>query len=170
MGRISVCTQGMAVEDTDMRAELKKYLGKYYRAKVKKQQLENRLRNFRIEMIGARGVQLSPVPGGKGGIPASATENAVIRAMEIEERIAIQQAEVQRAMLDVMDVIGFLPLDSTERTVLEYRHVDCMSWKKIYKEMCMTSTPCFRYYNIGIDLLLEKEEVMQLIKESNKKQ
>ena len=87
-----------------------------------------------------------------------------MRAMEIEERIVKQQAQVQAAMLAVMEFMDFLPIDSVKRSILEYRYIDCMSWKRIYKEMCMTKTPCFRYYNQGIDELINKSEVVQILK------
>ena len=41
---------------------LKQYLGQYYYAKMKKKQLEARLRTFRENMLGTKGMQYSPVP------------------------------------------------------------------------------------------------------------
>ena len=144
-----------------MRMALKRYLGQYYRAKIRRNQLEKRLRAFREEM-GVKGVQCLGMPGSTNKV-SSITEEQVIRAMEIEERITKQQSEVQRAMLAVIDIMDFLPLDSTERLVLEYRHIDCLSWKKIIKEMCMTKTPCIKYYNIALDILLMNSEVVNLL-------
>ena len=154
----------MQTDNRELKVTLNKYLGQYYRAKIKRKQLENRLKNFREEMSGTQGVKYSPVPGGQSGSQISSTENAVMRAMEIEERIVKQQAQVQAAMLAVMEFMDFLPIDSVKRSILEYRYIDCMSWKRIYKEMCMTKTPCFRYYNQGIDELINKSEVVQILK------
>lgn len=144
-----------------MRLALKRYLGQYYRAKRKKNQLEKRLQAFREEM-GVKGMQYSGMPGStnKSG---SATEDQVIRAMEIEERITKQQAEVQRSMLAVIDIMDYLPLDSTERLVIEYRHIDCLRWKEIVKEIGMTNTPCNKYYGMALDLLLMNDEVLNLL-------
>lgn len=156
----------MSVEKSkELKATLKKYLGQYYRAKIKQKQLEIRLKNFREEMAGPQGLKYSPIPGGQSGSQVSSTENAVMRVMEFEERIAKQQAQVQKSMLAVVEFMDFLPIDSVERSVLEYRHIDCMSWKQICKEMCMTKTPCFRYYNKGIDELINKNEAVQILKQ-----
>ena len=154
----------MQTDNRELKVTLKKYLGQYYRAKIKRKQLENRLKNFREEMSRTQGVKYSPVPGGQSGSQLSSTENAVMRAMEIEERIVKQQAQVQAAMLAVMEFMDFLPIDSVERSILEYRYIDCMGWKRIYKEICMTKTPCFKYYNQGIDKLINKSEVVQTLK------
>lgn len=154
----------MSAENNDLKVALKRYLGQYYRAKIKRKQLELRLKNFREEMTCTQGVRYSTTSGVQTGSVSSETEDAVIRAMEIEDRIVKQQAEVQRAMLAVMEFMDFLPIDSVERSILEYRHMDCMSWKRICKEMCMTKTPCFKYYNQGIDKLICKNEVIQILK------
>ena len=143
----------MQTDNKELKVTLKKYLGQYYRAKIKRKQLEIRLKNFREEMAGTQGVKYSPVPGGQSGSQISSTENAVMRAMEIEERIVKQQAQVQAAMLAVMEFMDFLPIDSVKRSILEYRYIDCM-----------TKTPCFRYYNQGIDELINKSEVVQILK------
>lgn len=151
------------MQKKDLRVELKKYLGQYYRAKQRRSQLERRLQIFRAEMSGGvKGMRYSGMPG-SGNTASSATEEQVIRAMEIEERISKQQAEVQRTMLAVIDIMDYLPIDSTERLVLEYRHIDCMSWKKIFKEMAMTKTPCSKYYSMALDMLLMNDEVLNLL-------
>lgn len=161
----------MQTDNKELKVTLKKYLGQYYRAKIKRKQLEIRLKNFREEMAGTQGVKYSPVPGGQGGSQISSTENAVMRAMEIEERIVKQQAQVQKAMLAVMGFMDFLPIDSVERSVLEYRHIDCLPWKFIIARMSYSKASCHNYYNAGIDMLLgyvKVQETLQKYIESNK--
>ena len=151
------------MEEADkMKLALKRYLGQYYRAKRKKNQLEKRLRVFREEM-GVKGMQYSGMPG-SGSKTSSDTEEQVIRAMEIEERITKQQTEIQRAMLAVIDIMDYLPLDSTERLVLEYRHIDCLDWKEIPARASYSKASCHKYYNMGIDKLLEFTEVEVCVK------
>ena len=89
----------------------------------------------------------------------------VIRAMEIEDRIESQKAEMAKTMLNVMKIMDFLPTDSTERSILEYRHIDCLSWKQVCKEANMTRTPCNKYYNAGIDKLLTYKKVQSILQE-----
>ena len=142
----------MANEVEEQKLLLKQYLGQYYYAKMKKKQLEARLRTFRENMLGTKGMQYGP-----------ATQ--VIRAMEIEDRIESQKAEMAKTMLNVMKIMDFLPTDSTERSILEYRHIDCLSWKQVCKEANMTRTPCNKYYNAGIDKLLTYKKVQSILQE-----
>lgn len=161
----------MQTDNKELKVTLKKYLGQYYRAKIKRKQLEIRLKNFREEMASTQGVKYSPVPGGQSGSQISSTENAVMRAMEIEGKIVKQQAQVQKAMLAVMGFMDFLPIDSVERSVLEYRHIDCLPWKFIIARMSYSKASCHNYYNAGIDMLLgyvKVQETLQKYIESNK--
>ena len=147
---------------------LKQYLGQYYSAKMKKKQLETRLRNFRANMGGVRGMDYSPTPRSQTNKAGDGPASEVIRAMEIEERIKQQQAQMNVAMLNVMKLMDYLPVDSTERLILEYRHIDCLSWKQITKEVNMTRTPCNNYYNAGIDKLLTFKKVQKMIADFSK--
>lgn len=150
------------MEKTDkMSSALKKYLGQYYRAKQKRNQLEKRLQTFREEM-GSKGIQYAGMPSA-GNRVGSDTEEQVMRAMEIEERITKQQVEVQRAMLDVLDVMDLLPLDSVERMILEYRYIDCLSWKQICNKVFLSRTSANDYYKKGIKELLVLKKVQVAI-------
>nr|WP_298053698.1 hypothetical protein [uncultured Lachnoanaerobaculum sp.] len=161
----------MQTDSKELIVAMKKYLGQYYKAKLKRKQLEVRLKNFREEMVEAKGINYSPVPGGQSGCTTSKTEDYVVRALEIEDRIMKQQVEVQRAMFAVMEVMDFLPIDSVERSVLEYRHIDCLPWKFIIARMSYSKASCHNYYNAGIDMLLGCDEVQATLQkyiESNK--
>lgn len=149
----------------DERVLLKKYLGQYYSARNKKRQLESRLQAFRQDMVGTRGMQYSPVPHSQTNSVGDGPASMVIRVVEIEEQIKSQKEEMANAMLNVMKMMDFLPADSTERTVLEYRHIDCLSWKQITREMHMTRTPCNKYYNAGLDKLLTFKKVHKILQE-----
>lgn len=157
----------MQEEQRELRFALKKYLGQFYRAKMKQEQLKMRLQNFRLEMTGTKAIQYSAVPHASGGSTTSETEIQVIRVMEIEERIVKQQEEVKRAMLAVLEVMDFLPLDSTERMILEYRHIDCLSWKNVLMRVGLTKTPCNKYYNKALDMLLGNNEIIKLLNFDN---
>lgn len=149
----------------DERVLLKKYLGQYYSARNKKRQLESRLQAFRQDMVGTRRMQYSPVPHSQTNSVGDGPASMVIRVVEIEEQIKSQKEEMANAMLNVMKMMDFLPADSTERTVLEYRHIDCLSWKQITREMHMTRTPCNKYYNAGLDKLLTFKKVHKILQE-----
>lgn len=155
----------MANEVEEQKLLLKQYLGQYYYAKMKKKQLEARLRTFRENMLGTKGMQYSPVPRSQTNSVGDGPATQVIRAMEIEDRIESQKAEMAETMLNVMKIMDFLPTVSTERSMLEYRHIDCLSWKQVCKEANMTRTSCNKYYNAGIDKLLTYKKVQSILQE-----
>lgn len=144
---------------------IKSYLGQYYSARNKKRQLELRLRTFRQEMIGTKGMQYSPVPHSQTNSVGDGPASMVIRAMEIEEQIKSQKEEMANAMLNVMKMMDFLPTDSTERIILEYRHIDCLSWKQIAREMNYSIRTCRNKYDSGMEKLLEYKKVQKILEE-----
>ena len=56
-----------------------------------------------------------------------------------------------------------LPEDATERTILELRHLDCKPWREINRTVYLTASPCFEYYNRGLDTLLSMEQVRKTL-------
>lgn len=124
---------------------LKEYLGQYYRAKMKKKQLEIRLRDFREN-----------------------TENNGIHTIEIEKKIEFQKKEIQETILNVMKIMDFLPVDSMERIIMEYRHIDCIGWKQICREVNYSRAACNNYYKAGIKKLLTFKEVQKIITDFSK--
>ncbi len=158
-------SNSMAIEMGEQRRLLKQYLGQYYNAKVKKKQLETRLHNFREDMTGIKGMQYSPVPRSKTNKVGDGAATLVIHAMEIEERIEKQKEEMAVAMLNVMKIMDFLPVDSTERAILEYRHIDCLSWKQVCKEANLSRSSANDYYDKGIEKLLTFKKVHKILKD-----
>lgn len=150
-------------EAADERVLLKKYLGQYYSARRRKRQLEIRLQTFRQEMVGTRGMQYSSVPHSQTNSVGDGPASMVIRAMEIEDQIKTQKEEMANAMLNVMKMMDFLPADSMERTVLEYRHIDCLSWKQVCEEVHLSRSTANDYYDKGIDKLLTYKKVQKMI-------
>lgn len=144
---------------------LKQYLGQYYYAKMKKKQVEARLRTFRENMLGTKGMQYSPVSHSQTNSVGDGPASMVIRAMEIEEQIESQKEQMANAMLNVMKMMDFLPAESTERIILEYRHIDCLSWKQIAREMNYSRASCNNYYNAGIEKLLTFKKVQKMLEE-----
>ena len=114
------------------RGALKRYLCRYFKAKERKAILQDRLEAIRRQ-------------GGQDGALA--------------ERVRIQAAEEEKIALDTQAIIELLPIDSVERTILELRHIDCKPWRDIREAIHYAKTPCFNYYNKGLDALLQKEKV-----------
>ncbi len=127
------------------RQVLKKFLARYY--KVKKQQaiLQERLMRMRSEF------------GGDA------------KKSEIEAKIKAQKQQAQKSARQIMEVLELLPQGSTERTIMELRHIDCKTWTQIQRLVCLTSSPCYERYNKGLDTLLTKGRVRDLTGLSKKR-
>lgn len=151
--------------DNDMRIILKRYLGQYHRARTKQRVLQERLQEIREELkhpsVGA--APLGGV-GSKSNVSAGAAA-LVFREAEIEDRIR-RQAELEAAAItNIMDILDFLPADSTEKFILELRHIDCKSWSEIARTVHLTRSPCNEYYNKGLNKLLTFKKVHVILSE-----
>ena len=145
---------------------LKEYLNQYYTGRIKRSQLERRLKNIRAEMdapIGGYGY--SPVNYGGTNQVGPGAASFVYRMSEIETRIEEQKSRVEKALLKVMDIMDFLEENSTERMVLELRFIDCKGWAAIEKEMHLSRRACFDYQNRALEKLMGYKKVRTILKE-----
>lgn len=147
------------------REAVKKYLQQYHVAKNKKHILEDRHRVLAEELK-------SPAPGSRfRTVPASRSVNpdgsvsVVFRIAEVEERIDDQREEMAKAVLHVMDIIDLLPRNSMERTVVELRHIDCKSWEQIAREVYMSRSAVFNYYNTALERLMQYKRTRKLVED-----
>lgn len=153
-------------KDKDM---LKAYLNQYYTGRIKRSQLERRLKNIREEMdapIGGRGY--SPVNYGGTNNVGPGAASFVYRMSEIETRIENQKSKVEKALLKVMDIMEFLEESSMERMVLELRFIDCKGWATIEKELHLSRRACFNYQNRALEKLMEFKKVRAVLEEYEK--
>ncbi|MCX4328316.1 MAG: hypothetical protein OSJ45_13660 [Lachnospiraceae bacterium] len=148
---------------------LKEYLGQYYTSRIKRLQLERRLKSIREEMdapVGGYGY--SPVNyRGTNKVEAGAA-SFVYRISEIETRIEEQRSQTEKALLKVMDIIDFLDEDSTERMVLELRFIDCKSFAAMGKEVHLSRSSLFFYQDKGLEKLMACKKVHQILMEYKK--
>ena len=128
---------------------LRKYLARYYRAKQKRGILERRLQSLRADL-----------PGKGGFMPPCPVEEL---APEIEAKIRQQTEAAEKSVLEIINILELLPAESTERTILELRHIDCKTWAEIERTVYLTRTPCAKYYNRGLDALLRMSKVRQIL-------
>lgn len=148
---------------------LKEYLNQYYTSRIKRSQLERRLKNIREEMnapIGGYGY--SPVNYGGTNKVGPGAASFVYRISEIETRIEDQKSRVEKALLKVMDIMDFLEESSTERMVLELRFIDCKSFPAIEKELHLSRSSLFSYQDKGLLKLLTYKKVRQILREYKK--
>lgn len=148
---------------------LKEYLNQYYTSRIKRSQLERRLKTIREEMnapIGGYGY--SPVNYGGTNKVGPGAASFVYRIGEIETRIEDQKSRVEKALLKVMDIMDFLEENSTERMVLELRFIDCKSFPAIEKELHLSRSSLFSYQDKGLLKLLTYKKVHQILREYKK--
>lgn len=122
---------------------LKKFLQRYYRAKKQQETLQERLQRMRLEFRDGE-------------------------ASEIEARLKEQKKEAQKYTLQIMEILDFLPQGSTERTIMELRHIDCKTWTQVQRAVFLTPSPCYERYNKGLDALLKITKVRTMIGLSKK--
>ena len=147
------------------RTHLRWYLNQYFRAARKKEQLEARLHAFRESMGSVGGSGYDPASGSHTNKVGDGAASEVIRIIQVEERIRDQKTEMKETMLNVMKIMDFLPAESTERMILEYRHIDRMSWRQICGAINYSRTTANDYYNRGLDKLLKYKKVLKIIEE-----
>ena len=152
-------------EQTRARDAVKEYLQQYHVAQQKKHILEERHRTLSAELRApALGSTFRTMPASKNQNTDGAV-SVVYRIAEVEDRIDKQRAEMAKAVLNVMDMIDLLPVGSMERTVVEMRHIDCMSWDRIADAIFMSRSNVFNYYNAALDRLLECKRTGKLVEE-----
>ena len=145
---------------------LKRYLEQYHAGKMKRTQLERRLKSIKEEMdspIGGHGY--SPINYSGTNNSGAGAASFVYRMSEIETRIENQKRNTEKALLKVMDIMDFLEESSIERMVLELRFIDCKSWKVIERELHLSRSSLFFYQDKGLEKLLAYKKVCQILSE-----
>ena len=144
------------------REAVKRYLQQYHAAKQKRRILEERRRTLSADLRGPSTPAYRAMPSSRPVHPDGAGA-VVFQIAEVEERIEAQQAEMAKAVQNVMDLIDLLPVGSTERTVVEMRHIDCKPWEQIAKAVYMSRSAIFNYYNAALDMLARNEQSGKLL-------
>lgn len=152
------------------RDAIKEYLQQYHTARRMKKILERRHEALMRELKspGPGSVAFRATPPSHNGQTDGAV-SVVFRIAEVEERIENQREEMAKAVLRVMDIIDLLPKNSMERTVVELRHIDCKGWDQIAREVYMSRSAVFNYYNAALDLMLGYKRTGALLEEYKKK-
>lgn len=142
---------------------LKRFLSQFYRAKDKQAVLQKRLDRLQLELRypGVRTASPDDVPS-KSGIGNGAA-SLTLKIADIEDRIQKQIDIEAKSIIAIMDVIEFLPADTIERDILEFRHIDCKTWDKVMDSVHLSRSPCFENYNKALDKLLTYKKVRAIL-------
>ena len=155
------------------REAVKEYLQQYHMARERRRILERRHDVLARELKApAPGSAYMTMPASRSAADSEGAVSVVFRLSEVEERIEAQRIAMGRAVTMVMDLIDLLPENSMERTVVEMRHIDCKPWDQIAREIYMSRSAVFNYYNAALDRLLEFKRTRKLLddfQEENKR-
>lgn len=145
------------------RAAVKDYLQQYHNAKEQKRRLERRHRALTRELEDpGPGSTYRTMPTAKDKKTDGAA-SVVYRVAEVEARIDRQRQEMTKAVLNIMDMADLLELHTTTRQVIELRHIDCRGWDEISREVHLSRSSVFSYYNTGLKIIAENKRAQKLI-------
>lgn len=153
----------MGKETNESTARLRSYLRQYRRAAERKHALERRLHTIRAEL------NSPPLGGGfgkvgvSGGTPSVGAAGIAYRIDDIETRIREQVKAMTKTLVQIMDVIEYLPGTDDRRTILEKRYIDCLSWNRISAEMYISRSRCAELERQALTALLEKKRVRAIL-------
>lgn len=148
-----------------LRYLVKQYLNRYYKAVQKKRDLERRLKTLTDDAKNPlRGIDYEPLPRSSAGSQSSGAAGFTYALGEIQEKIIEQQGRMNEIVVNVLDIIDVLLEGTCERDIIEYRYVDCMSWRKIASKMNMSEQNCYKYHTKALDILVSSQKVVTIVK------
>lgn len=146
---------------------LDKYLSAYSRCKNRKRSLERRqaaiLQEFESPL---RAVVMDGMPRGSSSNTGCAALSYELD--EINTRIHEKIQEMEKDYIKINDIMEFLPENSIERSILEYKYIDNCSWNRICELEHMSRTPATQYWRKGLYKLLEYAKIQEIVREYEK--
>lgn len=127
------------------RNKLRKFLGQYTLAIKERERLENQKQRIERDYC--------------GDIPAAA-----MVAEEVQKKIDEQIRSNAALLVQIKDVLNYLPENSIQRKVLDAVYIDGMSWIQVERHFNYSSASVKRYAAAGLDELLKYERIRELIK------
>lgn len=129
------------------------------------------LKNRRLEIVREfenplRSRKMDGMP--RGNCHQSGCDTLPLRLDEIDTRIKAQIENTEQILVNIMDVINFLPDSSMERAIIENRYIDCYNWEKVCKENHISRTPATKKWRKGLYILLEQQEVQKILEKYRK--
>lgn len=144
------------------RADLRRFLRQYRRAVGHKRALEHRLRQIRAEMsFPLRGVKYDGMP--HGSEPSAGAAEYTYREDEIEQRIKDQAKVAEAALLQIMDVIDFVPAETDARTIIEFRYIDGLRISQVSEHIHYSRSRVYGIETDTLDFLLGFPKVRKVL-------
>ncbi len=149
---------------TDEAELLNQYLRQYRYCISRKRTLENRREEIIREFDSPLGaMKMDGMPrGSSSGVGCAALS---FRLDEINTRIKEQMENAERVLVDIMNIIDFLPENSVERSIVENRYIDRYSWERVCRENHISRTPATKKWRKALYMLLEFKKIKQILEE-----
>ena len=149
---------------TDEAELLNQYLSQYRYCINKKRTLEKRRAEIIREFDSPLGaMKMDGMPkGSSSGVGCAALS---LRLDEINTRIKEQMENAERVLVDIMNIIDFLPENSVERSIVENRYIDRYSWERVCRENHISRTPATKKWRKALYMLLEFKKIKQILEE-----
>lgn len=143
---------------------LKKYLGQYSKCKNKKNSLEERRKSIIKEFDNPlSGIRYDGMP--KSSEISVGSASLAYRLDEIDTKILQQKNKAAKILLEIMNVLEFLPENSIERDVLEARYIDGHNVERICTLQSISRSTEYRYFKDGLNKLLTFKKVQKILEE-----
>lgn len=140
-----------------------RYLEQYKVCLAREKILKDRLLRVKFDQEHPlSGMNMDGMPKGNASSDGIACSLA-IRIDEIERKIREQAENTKKTMLEIMEILDFLPENEIERNILELRYIDCCSWTKICRLVSMTRSPANAHLRAGLNKLLEFKKVQKIL-------
>lgn len=149
---------------TESQKELRGFLSQYKICRLRKRQLEERLKQIKEDMEKPLSSIDYTFIQKNNTIPSGAAAYTYLLD-QIETCINEQISESLNVLVKITDVIGYLSPESEERMLLELRYIDCKSIDKICKEMHITRSPLYEKEKNAFNELLSYERVRIMIEQ-----
>lgn len=144
--------------------KLDRFLSQYKRCINAKRMLEHRRQEIMYEFDSPlSAVQMDGMPRGSSSNIGCAA--LAFRLDDINEKIRRQMERSLSVLTEIMDIIDYLPENSMERMIIEYKYIDRFGWEKISSAANITRTPAIRYWRKGLYKLLEFKKIKQILAE-----
>ena len=143
---------------------LRSYLNRFRRCRNRERTLRER-KDMIISYIKngqLLGPQLSGMPTASGK-KSDPTVKLTMELDDVECQIGTQIERSVDVMLEISEMIEYLPQDSDERNVLEAKYIDCQNQYRIMRDLSISKSTLYRYARSGLEQLLEYEKILLII-------
>lgn len=134
------------------------------RAERHKKQLIDRLARLNAENVNPFGIDgYEPLPHTVDKVRGT---SIMVKLSDIETRIIEQQREIERCIVNVSDIVEFIPIHTVDREIFELRYIDGMSWESISDVVFMSKQSCHKHKDLTLDNLLKMPKIQAMVKDA----